>query len=281
MVSIPLLCFFSSYSSDYVWASSICQTNARRWGQNAKEHRHSLWVSNLLGEDRWERRQEPECKVCLDWDAMVCYAMRVKVPQSCPTLCNPMDYTVHGILQARILEWVAFPFSRGSSKSRDRTQVSHIAGDSLPAESPGKPKNTGVGSLPFSSGSSQPRNWSRVSCIAHGFFTNWAIREAYVMLWQNRKWIPPRLEGHRKLPEGRDIQDETQRINYWFYFLFFLAIYYLCNFVYLRLVGSSLSWATELEVQNPNHWTARKFPHVLLFLNAQVYWCQSQTWIHS
>ena len=39
-----------------------------------------------------------------------------------------MDYTVHGILQARILEWIAFPFSRGSSQPRDRTQVSHIAG---------------------------------------------------------------------------------------------------------------------------------------------------------
>ena len=38
--------------------------------------------------------------------------VKVKVAQLCPTLCNPMDYTVHGILQARILEWVAFPFSR-------------------------------------------------------------------------------------------------------------------------------------------------------------------------
>ena len=38
--------------------------------------------------------------------------MKVKVAQSCLTLCNPMDYTVHGILQARILEWVAIPFSR-------------------------------------------------------------------------------------------------------------------------------------------------------------------------
>ena len=52
----------------------------------------------------------------------------VKVAQSCPTLYNPMDYTVHGILQARILEYVAFPFSRGSSQPRDWTQVSHIAG---------------------------------------------------------------------------------------------------------------------------------------------------------
>ena len=43
-------------------------------------------------------------------------------------VCDPMDYTVHGILQAGILEWVAFPFSRGSSQPRDRTHVSHIAG---------------------------------------------------------------------------------------------------------------------------------------------------------
>ena len=54
--------------------------------------------------------------------------VKVKVTQLCPTLCNPMDYTVHGTLQARLLEWVAFPFSRGSSQPRDRTQVSHIAG---------------------------------------------------------------------------------------------------------------------------------------------------------
>ena len=53
---------------------------------------------------------------------------KVKVAQSCPTVWDPMDYTVHGILQARIPEWVAFPFSRGSSEPRDQTQVSHIAG---------------------------------------------------------------------------------------------------------------------------------------------------------
>ena len=52
----------------------------------------------------------------------------VKVSQSCSALCNPMDYTVHEILQARILEWVAFPFSRASSQPRDQTQVSRIAG---------------------------------------------------------------------------------------------------------------------------------------------------------
>ena len=73
--------------------------------------------------------------------------MRVKVAQSCLTLCYPMDYTVHGILQARILEWVAFPFSRGSSKPRDATQVSQIADRFFTSWATGKPKNTGVGSL--------------------------------------------------------------------------------------------------------------------------------------
>ena len=52
--------------------------------------------------------------------------VKVKVDQSCLTLWDPMDYTVHGILQARILVWVAFTFSRGSPQPRDRTQVSHI-----------------------------------------------------------------------------------------------------------------------------------------------------------
>ena len=52
----------------------------------------------------------------------------VKVTWSCLTPCDLMDYTVHGILQARILEWVAFPFSRGSSQPRDQTQVSRTAG---------------------------------------------------------------------------------------------------------------------------------------------------------
>ena len=76
----------------------------------------------------------------------------MKVIQSCLTLCNLMNYTVLGILQARILEWAALPFSRGSSQPRDQTQISHIAEsgldstestlDSLPAELPEKPQQS-------------------------------------------------------------------------------------------------------------------------------------------
>ena len=65
--------------------------------------------------------------------------VKVKVKQLCLTLCYPMDYTAHGILQARILGLAVFPFSRGSSQPRDQTWVSQMAG---------------------------------------GFFTNWATREA-------------------------------------------------------------------------------------------------------
>ena len=56
-----------------------------------------------------------------------------EVAQSCPTLCDPMDCnlsgsSVHGIFQARVLEWIAISFSKGSSQPRNRTQVSRIAG---------------------------------------------------------------------------------------------------------------------------------------------------------
>ena len=79
------------------------------------------------------------------------------VTKLCLTLCDPMDCSppgsfVHGILQARILEWVASPFSRGSS---------------------------------------QPRDWIRISCTAHRFFANWATREAPSVTFHLPKSFPP------------------------------------------------------------------------------------------
>ena len=61
-----------------------------------------------------------------------CTVVLCLVIQSCPTLCDPMDYSlpgssVHEILQARILEWADISISKGSSKPRDQTQVSHTA----------------------------------------------------------------------------------------------------------------------------------------------------------
>ena len=89
-----------------------------------------------------------------------------KVIQSCLTLCDPMNYTVHEILQARILEWVAFPFSRGPSQLRDRTCLPHCRRILYQLSHKGSPRILEWVAYPFSSGSSQPRNRTRVSCIA-------------------------------------------------------------------------------------------------------------------
>ena len=67
------------------------------------------------------------------------------VAQLCPTLCDPMDCTlqgssVHGISQARVLEWVAISFSRGSSRPRDEPGSPALQEDTLPSKSPGKPQ---------------------------------------------------------------------------------------------------------------------------------------------
>ena len=93
----------------------------------------------------------------------------VKVTQLCLTVCDLMDYRIHVILQARILEWVAFPFS---------------------------------------SGASQPRNWTEVSSIAGGFFTSWATREAQeygVGSLSLLQWSFPTQELNRGLWHCRQI----------------------------------------------------------------------------
>ena len=130
---------------------SFCPSERKAWSL-IHPHRRHLRKMNLLKEEE-----------------------EVKVTQLCLTLCDPMDYTVHGILQARILEWVAFPFSRGSSQPRDCTQVSHCKQILYQLSHQGHSRILEWVAYPFSSGSSRPRNWSWVSCIAGGFF-NWAIR---------------------------------------------------------------------------------------------------------
>ena len=76
-----------------------------------------------------------------------CIVGKVKVIKSCPTLCHPKDYTVHGILQARILEWGAFPSPGDLPNPGIEPRSPALQADSLPAEPQGKPKNTGVGNL--------------------------------------------------------------------------------------------------------------------------------------
>ena len=81
------------------------------------------------------------------WKVEAWHIMKEReVAQSCPTLCDPMDCSlpgssVHGIFQARVLEWVAISFSRGSSGPRYQTRSPALQADSLLSEPPGKPYN--------------------------------------------------------------------------------------------------------------------------------------------
>ena len=95
--------------------------------------------------------------------------LKMKVAQLCPTVWDPMDYRVHGILLARALECIAFPFSRGSSWPRslnpgrpgiEPTSPTFQA-DSLPAKPPGKPNNTGVGCLSLLQGRFPTQEWNQ------------------------------------------------------------------------------------------------------------------------
>ena len=95
----------------------------------------------------------PTCVLCL-------------VSQLCLAVCDPIDCSppgssVHGVLQARILEWVTMYSSRGSSQPRYWTQVSSMRVDSSPSEPPWKPKNTGVGDLSLLHGNFQTQELNR------------------------------------------------------------------------------------------------------------------------
>ena len=104
----------------------------------------------------------------------------IKAAQSCPTLCDPMGSTVHGILQARILEWVDFSLLQGIFPTKGSNPgFLHCRQILYQLSHKGSPRILEWIAYPFCSGSSQPRNWTRVSCIAGRFFTNWAIREVY------------------------------------------------------------------------------------------------------
>ena len=82
---------------------------------------HGLWGGDMqfLSVGFWMFHRKSLKYILEAWGLKVKSEVKVKVAQLCPTLCDPMDCIVHGILQARILEWVAFPFSRGSSQPRD------------------------------------------------------------------------------------------------------------------------------------------------------------------
>ena len=90
-----------------------------------------IWISDVVMIIHDEYLHHPRFRD--SWSDFYVWS-EVKVAQLCPTLCNPMDYIVHGILQARILEWVAFPFSRDLPNPGIKPRSPALQVDSLPAE---------------------------------------------------------------------------------------------------------------------------------------------------
>ena len=103
-------------------------------------------------------------------------------------LCDPTAYTVGGILQARTLECVAFPFVRGSSQPRSPP----LQADSLPSEPPGKPKNTGLGSLSLLQGIFliQQLNRDLLHCREILYQLRYQVRPISLVLIYNWKFLP-------------------------------------------------------------------------------------------
>ena len=102
---------------------------------------------------------------------------KVNVTKLCPTLCNPVGYTVHGMLQARILEWGAFPFSRESSQPRDPIQVSHIAGGFFTSWASREAQEYWSGSLSLLQGIFPTQGWNPGLPHSRQTLNRWGIRE--------------------------------------------------------------------------------------------------------
>ena len=125
-----------------------------------------LWASGRNRDGKWGKIRF-QVEYCMSGAKLVQWSKSlVKVTQLCLTLVTPMDYTVHGILQARILRWVAFPFSRGSSRPGIKPRSPALQADLLPAEPQGKPKDTGVASLSLLQQifPTQESNWGLLCC---------------------------------------------------------------------------------------------------------------------
>ena len=108
--------------------TAICITTFALYGSQKKEKQRRDWKF-IWGNYKWKL---PKLEKGNTYPGTKSMCMHANSLQSGSTLCDPMDYSppvpsVHGILQARILEWIAVPSSRGSSQPRDRTCISYIS----------------------------------------------------------------------------------------------------------------------------------------------------------
>ena len=157
-----------------------CTQNASKFGKLSSDHRTGKGQFSFQSQRR-----------------------EVKVIQSCPALCNSMDYGVYGILQTRILEWVAFHFSRGSSQTRSNTGFPHcrqILYQLIHKGSPFQRKEN----------AKECSNYSTVALISHASKVMFKILQARLQQYMNCE-LPDVQAGYRK---SRGTRDQIANIHW-------------------------------------------------------------------
>ena len=174
--------------SSHSWGAGLGQS--RLWPQGWGWDGPGGWSRALSGHTQFLSSPYP-------YDAFVTQKQWiVKVAEFCLTLCDPLDYTVHGILQARTLEWVAIPFFRGSSQPTDWTQDSHITGRFFTSWATREAQAVGY-----------PDNWNplRASVLSAGLFAHIPFLAASRQTSTSTSQLGRGLAFHPRSPGPMDV----------------------------------------------------------------------------
>ena len=142
---------FALFSPDFTQEQISQEFFFTPWNNEPQSDSERLWEQVLISCEKVSRgKGNPHLHLAMFLGQEVLgKKSESEVAQSCPTLCDPMDCSlsgssVHGIFQARVLEWIAISFSRGSSQPGNEPGSTTLQADALPSEPPGKPVGQAV-----------------------------------------------------------------------------------------------------------------------------------------
>ena len=212
-----------------------------------------------------------------------------------PTLCNPMDYTVHGILQARVQEWVdSLSLLQGIFPTRGlKPGLRHCRWILDQLTHQGSPSILKWVASPFSRGSSWPGSWTGVSCITGRFFTSWTTREAPKISAAAKSLqscltsvVSDSVRPHRRqptrLPRPRDSPGKNTGVGCHFFLYFTKNPHNTFSQVYdhidLQLIDSILAREGNFKLNAKYYYRYKLKANVLLHKPQLIYCIKPDTW---